>query len=421
MRTPNPFLLALLVLLSWFVLAGPVKADYSAAAVTYYYGNPANGCPTPSGYMTTYTTPLSAAQACAPTTTSVNPSPGFGCAAPVGGYCGVPSNIGVLVNTVYSCPSGGTLSGSTCVNGCTAGAASSGTVSWGATPGAAASACQAGCKALYTGSDTDRRVLVDGAYVYLSTGVLTKTGEGCSAEAVATAPGTDPAATCASGQTMGSINGVQQCFDTGTGDPVNPNSGLQNSTTPTTISAGPGGVGTIEVTILPSGEKQTVTKDASGNVIELKREDGDPLKELCERNPKSALCSKSTFAGSCIAGFVCEGDAAACAAAKGVNELNCKLAVDPAATSAAAVEAAGTTGAKAAYLATASTKDVSTALKYSDRSIAPQTCPAPMLVETPLGNLSFSWQMFCDLAGIISVFLVMGSTILAVRIFVGGA
>jgi hypothetical protein len=55
---------------------------------------------------------------------------------------------------------------------------------------------------------------------------------------------------------------------------------------------------------------------------------GEGSDKFCEKNPKSAQCkgdTDSSFGGSCSAGFTCSGDAAQCAAAKGVHETKCNV------------------------------------------------------------------------------------------------
>lgn len=47
--------------------------------------------------------------------------------------------------------------------------------------------------------------------------------------------------------------------------------------------------------------------------------------EFCEKRPDALQCRDGSFSGSCKSGFVCEGDAAMCAAARGTHETKCAL------------------------------------------------------------------------------------------------
>jgi hypothetical protein len=77
----------------------------------------------------------------------------------------------------------------------------------------------------------------------------------------------------------------------------------------------------------------TTTRDAQGNptgtttrteVREVKPEDSD-VGSFCQQNPTAAICQKSKWAGTCAAGFTCEGDAIQCAMAREVFNTNCAL------------------------------------------------------------------------------------------------
>jgi hypothetical protein len=45
---------------------------------------------------------------------------------------------------------------------------------------------------------------------------------------------------------------------------------------------------------------------------------------FCAENPSSAMCKQGAFTGNCASGFTCEGDPAACASAKALQEQKCE-------------------------------------------------------------------------------------------------
>ena len=67
-------------------------------------------------------------------------------------------------------------------------------------------------------------------------------------------------------------------------------------------------IGVVCTTTKPDGSKEEKPKD-----------------QFCAENPDSPLCVKGQFAGTCVAGFTCEGDAIQCAMAREQHQQNCKL------------------------------------------------------------------------------------------------
>lgn len=138
---------------------------------------------------------------------------------------------------------------------------------------------------------------------------------------------------CPTGQSIGLINGIPQCFGTMTALPPVP-------TTTTTVNAAPvvNGDGTttsVSTTTAPNGERivTTVITDTA-TARELSRSSTQTLVEVpksttdkfCVDNPQTPLCKVSTFTGNCNAVPTCDGDAVQCATARAVFAMNCELA-----------------------------------------------------------------------------------------------
>ena len=412
------------VFVSLFVILSP-GITYSETipyqSQTYYY---VGGT---SQSTTTHTDPLVACVANNATCSSVAPNTGQ-CFSE-GAFCGEPANWWIKANFVSlgTCPEHYTNTGTACYRdgascGSRAGEQSpSGLYDWGTSPdsGSLNSTCKGGCAASFSGAFPVARALVDGVYHYFAQGRYTVRDEVCGASTIPADLSAAPAPSCGSGPSLVPSHGTPQWLDSTTAEPVNPPGGSLSAQTTVVVVSNEGG-GTTTTTTQSSGQKDIVVKDSAGNVTSTRREDADPLKSFCEENPRASVCSKSSFAGSCTTAFSCEGDAAACAAARAVNELNCKFAADASLTNASLLSASGLINAKADFDAKGGSQDVSGFLKFNERSIAVHTCPAPYSVSVLGSSLEFSWQPFCDLAGVISVFLLMGSTVLSVRIFSGG-
>lgn len=227
------------------------------------------------------------------------------------------------------CPAGHHLDGGMCVDDvvCTGGdVVSSGIYaapSNGTDP--VRTACTGGCETGFNGGMKGRQV-VGGKYVYYFEGEYRKTGGTCTEapENAQPSAGTIPTnITCGVGQTVGTINGVQQCFDTGTGAPANPHTGTTTTPTTTTRESTPGG-GIKETTTHPDGSKTVTEFDSDGKQISTHQEDVDPMKPFCELNPDAPICAPSSFGGACSV-FVCDGDAVQCAIALEQHKRNCTL------------------------------------------------------------------------------------------------
>lgn len=286
--------------------------------------------------------------------------------------------------------------------------------------GVVSTGCSAGCKSSFSGSMLGR-VLVGGVYHYIYKGNYTQIGEECTTgDAPPEVLTAEPDPTCAEGQTMGQINGKPQCFSSSTGDPVNPNTGAPAAGDTTTAYESLPGGGSRETTCKADGSCVEVDKNSEGKEVARRETGQDPLVKFCQENPSASVCSRSSFSGSCVSGFACEGDAAQCAAARAANEMACALKPDASKTVDTLLADLNLTDAASDFGSRKTTTDLSKALKFDERSISSRECPAPRVIETPLGNITLTFAPMCEFATIISVFLLMGSIVAAARIVVGG-
>jgi hypothetical protein len=71
---------------------------------------------------------------------------------------------------------------------------------------------------------------------------------------------------------------------------------------------------TVQTDVLTGGQTSTSSVSTSTQT-------GD----YCKDNPSLPICKASNFGGSCTAGFICDGDAAQCASARGIWETRCLI------------------------------------------------------------------------------------------------
>ena len=281
--------------------------------------------------------------------------------------------------------------------------------------------CEGGCLVDFSGF-MEGRALVNGVYNYFWRGIYYYTGPVNTCTSGASTPTTVPFPehTCGPGTRMGNVNGQPVCFTDDTADPVNPNNGVplnQPGTQTTTLPNG----NTATTVTNPDGTQTTTERDPEGNVVgEPVTTGGDPMADFCRTNPSSPQCRSSSFGGNCASGFTCEGDAAACAAARASNEVACKFADDPTKNTAGLLSQTGLTGAASDFEKGKSSQDVSSILKFNERSLPAAGCPAPYSVTVLGTSLEFSWQVFCDLAGVVGLFVMLGAMIGAALIVVKG-
>ena len=299
-------------------------------------------------------------------TAGAQPSAGFCNGSPVAGTCAV--NGGPICEYRFSCPANSTNVGGQCqcaagfsINGtntgCSAGppppppcslqvgALANNFAVGGPGQFAPSSVCSGGCKMnLGIATGASDRTIINGVTTYYSMASYNRSTETCTVgQGGLSAPPqiVNPNApqSCGAGQSPGTVNNVFMCVANGSGQPASTTpvaaadpktttsdtvtvptaNGGSQSTTTTSTGGGVGGVGaSITVTV--------VTKDGAGNVTgstTSEKRPGDQLKDFCETNPSNKLCSKSIWAGTCIAGFTCEGDAVTCAIARATNAARC--------------------------------------------------------------------------------------------------
>lgn len=137
-------------------------------------------------------------------------------------------------------------------------------------------------------------------------------------------PGAPAPTPCKPGTFPGTVNGVSVCVPP-TGDkPV--------STEDTTKKTNPDGSTTetkkeTECTGASCTTKTTETTTPSGGVSSTTTTttESKPQKAFCEENPNLAICKTGSFAGSCSAGFSCDGDALQCSIAREQHTRNCQM------------------------------------------------------------------------------------------------
>lgn len=225
--------------------------------------------------------------------------------------------------TEYTCPSGYTLDagGTTCtLSTCAAKAgttAASGYFDWGTDPTVARSSagCSGGCKATFTGSFPEKRALVNGVYHYFASGQYTywdvDVAESCTSEPSATGVPALPAPTCATGQTMGQVNGQDVCLASGgtVSNPYQAPAPKTATTTKNTVDNGNGTTTETTTTTYPDGSTKTdvkttttatgatsttsTTSGGSGGAPRQADTNGQPTDKLtgiCESNPSLPIC-----------------------------------------------------------------------------------------------------------------------------------
>ena len=197
--------------------------------------------------------------------------------------------------------------------------------------------CDAQCTA--AGNMLETGTLSDGSGYAIYTGAVytgvactpTPTGSGAAATtstSPAPAPQRPPPGKC-----PGQINGVDVFVDCSTTSTTSTSSttrtsgsgtATQSSTdTSSTNTQCSGGRCTTTTTTTP-GSSSSGSSGSSPTSTTTSQDQSS----FCKDNPTSPQCKaieQSTFGGSCAGAFVCTGDAAMCAAAKGANETRCAL------------------------------------------------------------------------------------------------
>lgn len=314
---------------------------------------------------------------------------------------------------------------------CTAGTdVSTGWYDWGTDPYSTSKrlTCSSGCQAQFEGSFVAGRQQVGGVYHYFADGSYSLTGDTCTGTDIPTADTGMPPPTCGAGQSLGTVNGSYLCVDVGTGTPVDPNSGstaTQSTNTTATTTNGDGSTTTTNTTVNTDGSTTTTTTTTAADGSSSSSStttSGDPLKGYCQQFPDAPVCkpSNGSFGGSCGA-WTCDGDAAECASAKAVSELNCKLESDATLNGDKLLTDTGLSTAESTFNSNKTSTDISSLLQLDQRTLSPASCPGPYTVHTSLfGDLSFDVSYICQVGQIVGTFLFIGALLLAVRIVAGG-
>ncbi|MDX9943770.1 MAG: hypothetical protein RBS35_03140 [Azonexus sp.] len=159
-----------------------------------------------------------------------------------------------------------------------------------------------------------------------------------------TVPKNSPEYDCAkAGKGFGTVNGAVMCTDPTTptegkgktSTATKDNSDGTKTETKTNSSVSCSGDGsctttttTTTTTINSDGSRgatdtktESTTKAGGGNGNGAGLDKSDPF---CVQNPASPMCKEGAFSGSCSSGFTCDGDPAACASAKALQEHKCE-------------------------------------------------------------------------------------------------
>lgn len=244
----------------------------------------------------------------------------------------------------YSCPSGSTLSGSTC--SCDAGLTESGSTCIDAN--AAKCAAASGGSDLYSGFSTFAGVgtsfcptdglsscasKVTGGFGVVKNGVKSWTIEVQYTGGTCTPPTsgqTGTETTCKG--TVGTVNGITVCSPPSDRNTVQAITST-TATNPVAAASAPGAAGstTSSSDTTCTGAKCTTTTttstttSAGGTPVVTVTTKEVPKDDFCTANPRSVMCVTSSFGGGCTAGFVCEGDAVQCATAREIHTRNCRM------------------------------------------------------------------------------------------------
>lgn len=240
----------------------------------------------------------------------------------------------------YTCPNGGTLSGTNCV--CPSGQTDNGS----ACLDPQAAACQAlQGQALYltfnsavspgqTACDaTGCNVTVGSPIIRARTpsGATVSEGEGTFTGSTCTPSPSTPASepdTCVNGQ-PGQINGVDVCVPYSGSDDVET---IDESSKETNEGGNTTEETTSKHTSCTNNSCTTTTTTTTitngGAPVVRATQETESRDDFCTKNPRAQQCKESSFSGSCAAGFTCDGDAVQCAQARELYRLSCALQAD---------------------------------------------------------------------------------------------
>lgn len=268
--------------------------------------------------------------------------------------CWVPLNQGygnfwqiAKVQTLYTCPQGGTLSGTQCVGApdCPEGQvralngqciedcqAKIGQTFAGATllNQLQNSYCVGDCQVKLITGTKGGSICMGNSPVTLAypcdTGVFGYTGAQCAGSPTLPQQPQAPPEICPPNKCAGTVNGVTVCVDCGNGNKrtdieggETTNSDGSKTTTQRETTYGGDGAGSVTTTTT------TTNTDPAGNVTgTTTTKQNDQFDSFCKENPSLTICKNSSFGGNCAA-FTCDGDAIQCAVAREQHKRNCTL------------------------------------------------------------------------------------------------
>jgi hypothetical protein len=197
---------------------------------------------------------------------------------------------------------------------------------------------------------------------------------------------------------------------------------LTGSTTTTSTSSCNGASCTTTTTATTRDASGTVT----GSVVTTSNHPNarNEVQRFCDENPESPICKRSTWAGTCSAGFSCDGDAVQCAIAREQHRVQCEAeeaaAVTTGTTGQARDAIAGTPDPTGEAFRNPTATNLPSSFDTAD-ALSGSSCPGPWPVSVLGTSISITVEPICDLAEYIRPLVIAFSLLLGVRIAFGGA
>jgi len=244
------------------------------------------------------------------------------------------------------------------------------------------------------------------------------------------------APTCPPGSQSGTVNGQTVCVPSPTQTST---SGSTTTTpaTPTTNPAAPVGSTTATTTTDTSttcvGTACTTTttnttqfKDSTGanvgtpqvttSTVNKPAGQKTEMDDFCSSHPNSIVCLQSTFGGAC-GSWNCSGDAAQCAAAKAINDVKCALTDTTSASTLGNQAAAGTDPLASTFPNPAAPTVTALGSSLDQSSWLSSSCPADVTVTLPmsLGAVTIPFSSLCSVLTSLGYAMVAIALIIAAR------
>ncbi len=226
--------------------------------------------------------------------------------------------------TTYSCPANYTLSGTVCNSNPDPAGTQGPSLCIPATAKPQNGACYNGT--LYDYQTASNQFAIDGVQQWC--GPAQSSGQPCTATTPQAATSTPTS--CPAGQVPGLINGQTVCLGAGDSNPAqkvetttmtttNAQGQATGTTSTTTTTTNTGTGSTVTTTTRnPDGTSTTQTQNAGPNTSK------PDMERFCDQNPDASICKKSSWGGTCGA-FACDGDAVQCAIAREMYQRDCTL------------------------------------------------------------------------------------------------